>query len=46
MDEVAITTALAAQDAAEALIALGWLVEPQGSDMDGWLVGGAFMTAV
>lgn len=29
----------AAQDAAEALIALGWPVAPAGPDMDRWAIG-------
>ncbi len=34
--------ALAAQDAAEALIALGWPVLPHGPDIDLWQIGGLF----
>jgi hypothetical protein len=35
---------LIAQDAAEALIALGWPVEPYGPDMDGWQIGDLILT--
>lgn len=35
---------LAAQDAAEALIALGWLVQPHGPDMDRWQIGDLIWT--
>ncbi|MGC5779487.1 hypothetical protein [Methylobacterium sp. NFXW15] len=41
MDEV---PALAAQDAAEALIALGWPVLPHGPDMDLWQIGDLIWT--
>lgn len=44
MIEPAILETLAAQDAAEALIALGWPIMPYGADLNGWLVGGTFMT--
>ncbi|MCJ2011809.1 hypothetical protein [Methylobacterium sp. J-076] len=44
MNELAAANAIAAKDAAEALIALGWPIHPNGPDMDGWLVGGAYMT--
>lgn len=39
MDERAIAAILVAQDAAEALIALGFPVQPHGPDMDLWQVG-------
>lgn len=35
---------LIAQDAAEALIALGWPVAPYGPDMDRWQVGDLIWT--
>ncbi len=44
MDEAAITAALAAQDAAKALIALGWPILPHGDDMDRWRIGDLVMT--
>ncbi|MCJ2023955.1 hypothetical protein [Methylobacterium sp. J-067] len=44
MNEPSAAEALTAQDAADALIALGWPIQPHGPDMDGWLVGGALMT--
>lgn len=44
MDEAAITTTLAAQDAAEALIALGWPITPDGPDMERWRIGNLIMT--
>ncbi len=44
MDEAAITAALAAQDAAKALIALGWPIQPHGDDMDRWRIGDLVMT--
>lgn len=44
MDEAAITTDLAAQDATEALIALGWPILPHGDDMDRWRIGDLVMT--
>jgi len=44
MNEQAAAEPLAAQDAAEALIALGWPVEPHAPNTAGWLVGGVFMT--
>ncbi len=39
MDSLDIHTTLIAQDAAEALIALGWPVTPTGPDMDRWAIG-------
>ena len=33
------STALAAQEAADALVALGWPVIPAGDDMDRWAIG-------
>lgn len=35
---------LIAQDAAEALIALGWPIRPHGDDMDRWRIGDLIMT--
>ncbi|MCJ2023020.1 hypothetical protein [Methylobacterium sp. J-067] len=35
---------LIAQDAAEALIALGWPVEPYGPDVDRWQIGDLILT--
>ena len=32
-------TTLAAQEAAEALIALGWPVQPYGDDFEAWIIG-------
>lgn len=34
--ELSSSYPLAAQDAAEALIALGWLIQPHGFDMESW----------
>jgi hypothetical protein len=39
-----LSQTLLAQDVADALIALGWLVEPAGDDMDMWLVGAMILT--
>jgi len=44
MDEPAILEALAAQDAAEALIALGWPITPYGDDLDHWQIGDLIWT--
>ena len=38
------TNAHVAQDAAEALIALGWPIQPQDDDMDRWRIGDLIMT--
>ncbi|MGC5779842.1 hypothetical protein [Methylobacterium sp. NFXW15] len=39
-----LTNAYVAQDAAEALIALGWPIQPHGDDMDRWRIGDLIMT--
>ena len=39
MDAPALAPPLAAQDAAEALIALGWPIMPHGDDMERWQIG-------
>ena len=44
MDDRAPLAALAAQDAAEALIVLGWPVLPHGPDMDRWQIGDLIWT--
>jgi hypothetical protein len=44
MNESAIQTTIAAQDAAEALIALGWPVRPVRTDCDLWKIGDFVMT--
>jgi len=44
MNEPAILATLAAQDAAEALIALGWPIQPHGPDMGSWRIGDLIMT--
>lgn len=44
MNESAITTTIAAQDAAEALIAIGWPVSPVGADWDLWKIGDFVLT--
>lgn len=44
MNAAAITTTLAAQDAAEALIALGWPITPDSPDMDRWQIGDLIWT--
>ena len=44
MNEPAILATLAAQDAAEALIALGWPIQPHGPDMECWRIGDLIMT--
>ena len=44
MDEAAVALLLAAQDAAEALIALGWPITPDGPDMERWRIGDLVMT--
>lgn len=37
--ELAPSYSLDAQDAAEALIALGWPIQPHGPDMERWRIG-------
>lgn len=44
MDEPATAKALAAQGAAEALIALGLPISPDGPDMEHWRIGDFVMT--
>lgn len=44
MDEHTLLTTFAAQDAAEALIALGWPIQPHGPDMEHWRIGDLIMT--
>lgn len=44
MDDAVIQMALAAQDAAEALIALGWPILPHGPDMDRGQMGDLIWT--
>lgn len=39
MDDPDLNSAFAAQDAAEALIALGWPVQPADDDTDTWRIG-------
>lgn len=42
--ELVPSYSLVAQDAAEALIALGWPVQPHGPDMECWRIGDLVMT--
>ncbi|WP_342163110.1 hypothetical protein [Methylobacterium sp. SD21] len=42
--ELAPSYSLDAQDAAEALIALGWPIQPHGHDMECWRIGELIMT--
>ena len=46
MDEAAIATILAVQGADETLVALGWLMMPDGRDMECWLTGNLVSTDV
>lgn len=39
-----LTNAHVAQDAAEALIVLGWPIQPHGDDMDRWRIGDLIIT--
>jgi hypothetical protein len=44
MDDADLRTAIAAQDVAEALTVLGWLVCPFGEDMETWKIGDFVLT--
>lgn len=44
MDASEFRTVIAAQDAAEALIALGWPVHSTGDNRDAWMIGDFVLT--
>ncbi len=42
--ELVPSYSLAAQDAAEALVVLGWPIQPRGRDLECWRIGDLIMT--